>query len=92
MVLGRRADHRRAADVDILDDLVARGAARDRRLERVEVDDDEIDRSDPVLVHRRFVLVIVADPEQAAVNLGVKGLHPPVHHLRKAGKFTNVTR
>ena len=30
VVLGRRADHRRAADVDILDDRVAVGAAHDR--------------------------------------------------------------
>jgi hypothetical protein len=32
VVLGRRADHRRAADVDILDDLVAVGALASRSL------------------------------------------------------------
>jgi hypothetical protein len=48
-VLPRRAHHRRAADVDHLDDLLERlrrigGGAR----ERVEVHDDEVDRRDVV--------------------------------------------
>ena len=29
------------------------GAARDRRLERIEVDHDEVDRRDAVVLHRR---------------------------------------
>ena len=91
MVLGRRADHRRAADVDILDDLVARRALRDGRLERVEVDDDQVDRADAMRLHRRDMFGIVAHREQAAMDLRVERLHPAVHHLRKAGKFANVT-
>ena len=90
VVLGRRADHRRAADVDILDDRVAVGAAHHGLEERVEIDDDEVDRSDAVLLHRRRMLGIVAHAEQAAVDLRVKRLHPPVHHLGKAGEVGNV--
>ena len=41
VVLGRRPDHRRPADVDQLDTRIGG--------ERVEVDDDEVDRFDPVL-------------------------------------------
>ena len=60
VVLGRRAHHRRPADVDILDDRVAVGALRDGRLERVEVDHHEVDRADAVRVHRRGMVGIVA--------------------------------
>ena len=46
-VLGRRAQHRRAADVDVLDELGLRHAAPHRQpLERIEVDDHEVDRPD----------------------------------------------
>jgi hypothetical protein len=47
IVLRRGAQHRRAADVDVLD-RVLEAAVRigDRRLERIEVDDDEVDRLD----------------------------------------------
>ena len=51
VVLGRRADHRRAADVDVLDDLLERRAARHRLAERVEVHDHEIDRDEARLLH-----------------------------------------
>ena len=47
VVLGRGADHGRPADVDLLDKLVERdpGSLRGGR-ERVEVDDDELERRD----------------------------------------------
>ena len=48
VVLGGGADHRRPADVDVLDAVVVAGALRDRRLERIEVDHQEIDRPDAV--------------------------------------------
>ncbi len=44
VVLRRGADHRRAADVDVLDALLERAAARQRRLERIEIHDEQIDR------------------------------------------------
>ena len=90
MVLGRRAHHRRAADVDILDHRVAIGAAHHRAEERIEIDDDEIDRRDAMLLHRGDMLGIVADAEQAAVDLRVKRLHPAVHHLGEAGEVGDV--
>jgi hypothetical protein len=62
----------------------------DRLLERVEVDADEVDRLDPVLPHGRHVLDVVAQGEQPAMDLGVKRLHPPVHHLREASNFAHV--
>lgn len=50
MVLGRAAEHGRAADVDVLDGVLE-GAVRlrDGGFERVEVHDDEVDELDAVL-------------------------------------------
>ena len=42
VVLGRRTDHRRTADIDILDRGGVVGPTRDRLLEGVEVDDHEV--------------------------------------------------
>ena len=49
VVLRRRADHRRAADVDVLDGLGKTGAARDRLLEGIEIDHQQVDAADTVL-------------------------------------------
>eukprot|EP01037_Dinobryon_pediforme_P030474 gene30475-34574_t len=90
VVLRGRAHHRRAADVDILDHLVALGALGDGRFERVEIDDNEIDRGDPVFLHRRDMRRIIAHREQAAMDVGMERFHAPVHHLGKTRKLANV--
>ena len=69
MVLGGGADHRRAADVDVLDALVEVRAAGDRGLEGVEVHVDEIDTADAVLGHGPGVLRRVTDAEQQKAKL-----------------------
>ena len=63
---------------------------RHRLLERIEDDHQQIDRADAVRRHRGAMAVIVADGEQAAVHLGMQGLHPAVHHLGKAGEVGDV--
>jgi hypothetical protein len=90
VVLRGRAHHRRAADVDVLDDLFAAGALGHGRFKRVEVDHHQIDRADPVGMHRGDMFGVIAQRQQAAVNGGVQGLHPPVHHFRKAGQIGHV--
>ena len=50
VVLRRRADHRWAADVDILDPLLESRAFVDGLLERIEVDHEKIDRRDTVIL------------------------------------------
>ena len=90
VVLRRRAHHRGTADVDVLDDRIAVGAAHHRVEERVEIDDHEVDRRDVVLRHCCCMLGIVAHAEQPAVDLRVERLDPPVHHLGKAGEVGNV--
>ena len=90
MILRGRTDHRRATDVDILDDLVAVGALGDGRGEGIEVDDHQVDRADFMLVHRRDMLGIVAHGQQPAMDLGVQRLDAAVHHLGEAGQLGNI--
>ena len=40
--------------------------------------------------HRRLMLRVLADREQAAMDLRMQGLDPPVHHLGKAGEIGDV--
>ncbi len=50
VVLGRGANHRWAADVDLLDDVVLRGARCHGRGERVQVDHHKVERLDAQLL------------------------------------------
>ena len=90
VVLGGGADHRRTADIDVLDAVVVGPAGGHRRLERVEIDHQQVDGPDAVGEHRRLMLRIAADAEEAAVDGRVQRLHAPVHHLRKAGDIAHV--
>ncbi len=90
MVLRRAADQRRAADIDVLDAVVVIGALGDGRLERIEIDDQQIDRRDAVLGGLRIVLCVAAYGQQPAMHLRMQRLHAPVHHLGKAGEVGHV--
>jgi len=85
MVLGGAPDQRRAADIDILDAGVEPGAPGHRRLERVEVDDHQIDGGDAMRGHRRLVFGIAANAEDAAMHGRMQGLDAAVEHFREAG-------
>ena len=78
VVLRRRPDHRRPADVDLLDELVDRDAGSlEGRRERVEVDDDELERRDP---GAEQLAPVVGEPpigEQAGVDRGWSVLTRP---------------
>ena len=85
-VLRCRSDHRRAADIDVLDRLVERAARlRHRRLEGVEVHHQQVDCVDAIGGQRGAMLGHVAAGQQATVDGRVKCLDPPIEHLRKAG-------
>ena len=90
MVFGRGANHRGAADVDILDALLEGGALVDRGLEWIEINHQQIDRGDAMVLHRLRMLGIVADREQAAMNLGMQGLDPSIHHFRKGRELRDI--
>ena len=59
-------------------------------LERVEVDDEQVDRRDAMRLHRVGMFLVVADREQAAMHLGVQRLDPAVHHFGKARQLRDV--
>ena len=90
MVLGGGADHGRAADVDVLDAVLVNLSCRDGGLERVEVDDQKIDRRDAVGQHGRLMLRVRPHPQKAAVNGRMQRLDAPVHHLREAGEVGDL--
>ena len=92
-VLGRRAHHRGAADVDRLDDVgLARLAAGGDVPERVEVDDHDIDRLDAVLGQRGLVALVVAAREQRAVHARMQRLDASAQHLRDARQILHARR
>ncbi len=84
------ADHRRPADVDVLDAVGEIGAARDGGLERIQIDHQEVDRADLVRAHRLGVRRIAANAEQAAMHRRVQRLDPAVHHFREPGEIADV--
>ena len=90
MVLGRRADHGRSADIDVLDGVGGVRPAGNSLLEGVEVDVDEVDSANAVLGHGGGVGRSVAHAQQAAVHRRVQCLDPPVHHFREAGQVRDV--
>ena len=90
MVLGRGADHRRTADIDLLDCLIRVYASRNRLLERIEIDDQEIEGLDSMIPQGVLVLEAAAGCEQPAMDLGMERLHPAVHDLGKAGQGRDI--
>ncbi len=88
VVFRRGAHHRRAADVDLFDARGEGGRRVFHRLaERVEVDGDDVDARDAERVERREVRRLAAVGEDAAVHLGMEGLHASVEDLGEAGHF-----
>ena len=73
-VFGGGTDEGNASDVNLLDDVLLGGAGSHGGLERVEVDDDEVDFRNFVLCQLFTVGVHVATAEDAAEDFGVEGL------------------
>ena len=90
MVLRTGADHRRPADVDILDYGGGIGAGRDRLLEGIEVDDQKIDPGYAVGLHRRGMGGVCANAQKAAMDGRMQRLHPPIHDFRKPGELGDI--
>ena len=90
VVLGGRAQHGRATDIDMLDGVgkghIGRGNGL---LKLVQVNRHEVDHLDIVLAGLSHVLLGVTTAQQGAVHLGVQRLHATIHHLGVAGKLLN---
>jgi hypothetical protein len=59
---------------------------RDDLRERIEVDDDEVERADVVLVQRREVVRVVAPGQDGCVDPRMQGLDAPAEQLRDLGQ------
>src|SRR5262249_28592707 len=93
IILRGTAQHRRPADIDLLDRFRKFDSGLgDRRLEWIEIHDHEIDRLDPMLTRGRFVLFVSAQVKEAAVHFRVKRLHPAVEDFREAGEVRDLDR
>ncbi len=90
MVLGGCADHRRAANVDVLDGGVVVTTLEADFLERIEIDDGKIDAANAVCFHGRDMFRVVAHGEQTAMDCRMQCLDTPVHDFREAGYFGHV--
>ena len=91
MVLGGRPDHRWAADVDLLDELVeADPGPLGGSGERIEVDDDQLERGDGRRDELAAMVRETTVRQDAGVDPRVKGLDSSVEHLRKAGNRRDV--
>ena len=84
MIFSSSADHRRSADVDILDAVFLRSTFIDRRLERIKIDHQQIDGRDAVILHRFRVIGIVANCQQSAMYIRMQRLDAAIHHFRKS--------
>ncbi len=82
VVLRRGADHRRPTDVDQLDSRI--------RAERIQVDDDEIDRLDAVGVHVGPMIVERGIGEDPAVDLRMERDHSMAEDRRHARQLDHV--
>ena len=88
MVLGGRAHHGWAADIDILYRIFQRAANASHGLgERVQVNNHHIDRVDTVLFH--YSVILTATAKNAAVYFWMQGLHASIHHFRETGVIGN---
>ena len=85
VVLRGGPDHRGPADVDLLDELVERDAGPlGSRRERVEVDDDELERGDRGGDQLLAMVGEAAVGEDPGVDPRMERLHPAVEHLGEA--------
>jgi hypothetical protein len=74
----------RPADVDLLDALVGRCTGGDRRGERVEVRDEQLERGDAELVELCRVFGTAGVGEQPGMHARVQGLDAAVEALGEA--------
>jgi hypothetical protein len=91
VIFRRASQHRRPADVNVLNGVVQRDVRfGDRGLERVEIHHHEINGCDVVVLHGCFVLRVAPDVKQPAVDFRVQRLHPAIEHFRETGVLADV--
>ena len=75
IVFGSGTDQRNASDIDLLDDCLLVGTRCNGLLERIEVNDYQIDLRDLVLFHLLAILGIVPTGQNTTKHFGVQGFN-----------------
>src|SRR5271166_2764400 len=93
IILGGGANQRRAADIDVRDQLRQRDALLGRDLlKRVEVHGDQVNERDVVVGERLHMVGIGANRQNAARHARMDGFQPAVEHFgkpRQVGHFAH---
>ena len=84
VVFRSAAHHRWPANVDILDDFIARGAFGHCLRKGVKVNNYQVDCADVMRGHRGGMFGIIAHRQQTAMHHRMQCLHASVHHFGKA--------
>ena len=91
MIFRRAAQHRRPADINVLNRIVqAHVRLGDGLLERIKIHHDEINRLNAMCADGGFVRLVAANEQQAAVDFRMQGFDAAIEHFGKAGVFADV--
>ncbi len=91
VIFRRTAQHRRPADVNVLNRVVQSDIRlRHRLLEWIKIHHDEINWLNVVRADGGFVRFVAANEQQAAVDFRVERFDAAIKHFRKARVFADV--
>ena len=90
-IFRRRTNHRRPADIDVLNQLVeAHARLGGGFLEGVKVDHHHVDGRDAMLGNRRAMAGVVAPMQNSPVDFRMQRLDAPIQHFREPGQLGNI--
>jgi hypothetical protein len=89
VILGCAAQHRRSADVDVLDHFVVCRIARDRRGKRIQVDNHEVDRLAADAAQLVAILRELAH-QNPTVHAWMQRFDAALHDLGRTGIFGDI--
>src|SRR5208282_2768444 len=91
-ILCCRPDHRRAADIDVFNQLLeVRAQLGGSLFEGIQVDYHHVDSRDAMLGHRCPMTAVLAAMQDPAVNFRMQRLDAPVQHFREPGQLGDIS-
>ena len=89
VIFGCRADHGRAANINVFNARLVSPTAPNRFLKRVEIDHQQIDRANTMV---RMASAWVSLSRMPAIRHApwVQCFHTPVHHFGEAGQLRHI--
>ena len=89
-ILRPGSNHRRAANIDVLNACLKIRATRNGGFERIEIDDQQVDCANAVRFQRGRVVWIVPQRQQPAMYGWMQRFYATIHHLREACELRNI--